>query len=406
MNYPKWTHVRQSLDRTRNDDPYRSVSDQLSAMADRLPLFRGKRIAITAGSRCIANLVPITKAVIDHVLSKEGRPFVVPAMGSHGGATADGQVKVLEEYGLTEDTLGVPIQSSMEVVQLGIVEDIPVYMDRFAHEADGIVVINRIKPHQAFRGDIQSGLNKMLAVGLGKKEGADAVHATGRIDMLGTIGDYIRSRVPVMFGVAILENAYEETRDVAVLAPDQFKAYDQAWVNISRSIMPKIPIRQLDLVIVDAMGKDVSGSGMDTNVVGFTRRLTKSGQVAVPLAVLDLTEKTEGNALGVGLADFTTRRLVEKINYQTTYTNVLATGIYSTGRIPLTFETDKEILDAVLGKLEHPESARIIRIENTLHLDRFLATESLIGEIAEQGLLETVGEITETCFSSEGYFDF
>jgi hypothetical protein len=406
MNYPKWTHVRQSLDRTRNDDPYRSVSDQLSAMADRLPLFRGKRIAITAGSRCIANLVPITKAVIDHVLSKEGRPFVVPAMGSHGGATADGQVKVLEEYGLTEDTLGVPIQSSMEVVQLGVVEDIPVYMDRFAHEADGIVVINRIKPHQAFRGDIQSGLNKMLAVGLGKKEGADAVHATGRIDMLGTIGDYIRSRVPVMFGVAILENAYEETRDVAVLAPDQFKAYDQAWVNISRSIMPKIPIRQLDLVIVDAMGKDVSGSGMDTNVVGFTRRLTKSGQVAVPLAVLDLTEKTEGNALGVGLADFTTRRLVEKINYQTTYTNVLATGIYSTGRIPLTFETDKEILDAVLGKLEHPESARIIRIENTLHLDRFLATESLIGEIAEQGLLETVGEITETCFSSEGYFDF
>lgn len=406
MNYPKWIPVRQNLDRTRNDDPYRSVCDQLAAMSDRLSPFRGKRIAITAGSRCIANLVPITKAVIDHILTQGGYPFVVPAMGSHGGATAEGQLKVLEEYGLTEETLGVPIQSSMEVVQLGVVESIPVYMDRIAYEADGIVVINRIKPHQAFRGDIQSGLNKMLAVGLGKKAGADAVHATGRIDLLGMVGDYILSRLPVLFGVAILENAYDETRDVAVLTPDQFQAYDQSWVNLSRSIMPRIPIRQLDLVIVDAMGKDVSGSGMDTNVIGFTRRLTQSGQVAVPLAVLNLTEKTEGNALGVGLADFTTRRLVEKINYQTTYTNVLATGIYSTGRIPLTFETDREILDVVIGKLEHPEKARIIRIENTLHLDRFLATESLIGEIARQELLETDGEISETSFSPEGCFDF
>ena len=403
--YPKWVRVRQNLDRKRDGDPYRSVTDQLAALPG-LPPLNGKSIAVTAGSRYIANLVPITRAVIDFIVSHGGRPFLVPAMGSHGGATAGGQVNVLKEFGLTEEALGVPVRSSMEVDQLGIVEDIPVYIDRTAHEADGIVVINRVKPHQVFKGDIQSGLNKMLVVGLGKKKGADAVHGTGRIDVLGILGDYIISRVPVLCGVAILENAYDETRDVAVLAPDQFKAYDKSWCTLSRSIMPRIPVRDLDLIIVDQMGKDISGSGMDTNVIGFSRRLTPSGQLSVPLAVLDLTDKSEGNAMGVGLADFTTRRLVGKINFTTTYTNVLATGIYSTGRIPVTFETDRDILDVILQKLEQPEKARIIRIENTLHLDSFLATESLIGEIARQASLEISGELIETRFSPEGFFDF
>jgi hypothetical protein len=322
-------------------------------------------------------------------------------MGSHGGATDHGQVKVLEEIGLTEGELGVPIRSSMEVVRLGAVENIPVYMDKNAFEADGIVVVNRIKAHQVFKGEIQSGLNKMLVVGLGKKEGADAVHTSGRIDVLGAMGDFIRSAVPIIFGVAILENSYDETREVAVVAPDRFKECDIAWARESRSLMPKIPIRQLDMVIVEKMGKDISGSGMDTNVIGFTRRLVVTGQVAVPLAVLELTEKTEGNAMGIGLADFTTRRLVEKIDYPSTYTNVLATGIYSAGRIPVTFENDKEILDVVIRKAEHPEKARIIRIKNTLELDQFLATEALIGEVLKQEKLEICGELMETCFDEQ-----
>ena len=330
--------------------------------------------------------------MIDYITAKGGHPFLVPAMGSHGGATARGQVQVLEEFGLTEERLGVPIRSSMEVVQLGVVENIPVYIDKNAHDADGIVVINRIKAHQVFKGDIQSGLNKMLVVGLGKQKGADAVHASGRIDVLGPMGDFVRAAVPVLFGVAILENSYDETRDVAVVTPDQFTAYDIAWAKQSRSLMPKIPIRKLDLVIVERMGKDISGSGMDTNVIGFTRRLLATGQTAVPLAVLELTDKTEGNAMGIGLADFATRRLVERIDYRKTYTNVLATGIYSTGRIPLTLENDREILDAVLGKLEHPEKARVIRIKNTLELDRFLVTEALSGEILQQPQLEIEGE--------------
>ena len=393
------------MDAKRIDDPYRSVWEQLSAR-DGLRLVRNARIAITVGSRCISNLVPMTKAVIDYIAINGGRPFIVPAMGSHGGATDDGQLQVLNEFGFTEETMGVPIHSSMEVVQLGVVENIPIYMDKNAYEADGIVVINRIKPHQVFKGDIQSGLNKMLALGLGKKKGADAIHAACRIDGLGTIGDFIRSRVPVLFGVAILENSYDETRDVAVVNPEQFKDYDLSWAKQSRSIIPKIPIRRLDMVIVDAMGKDISGSGMDTNVVGFTRRLLASGQAAVPLAVLDLTEKTDGNAMGIGLADFTTKRLVEKINYATTYTNVLATGVYSAGRTPMMFKTDKDILDVVLRKQENPEKARIIRIKNTLHLGVLMATEALIDEVLQQDQLETDGERIETSFDENGNFSF
>jgi hypothetical protein len=402
MGYPKWIRVRQHLDRERLDDPYRHTYNQLTSLPAGLFAWRDARIAITAGSRYIANLTPITKAVIDYISSKGGRPFLVPAMGSHGGATDRGQVRVLEEIGLTGDTLGVPIHSSMEVVRLGTVENIPVFMDRNAHDADGIVVINRIKAHQVFKGEIQSGLNKMLVVGLGKKAGADAVHASGRIDVLGAMGDFIRSAVPVIFGVAILENSYDETRDVAVVAPDQFKERDAAWVKESRLLMPKIPIRRLDMVIVEQMGKDISGSGMDTNVIGFTRRLLITGQVAVPLAVLELTEKSEGNAMGIGLADLTTRRLVDKIDYRSTYTNVLASGVYSAGRIPVTLDSDKDILDAVLHKLDHPEEARIIRIKNTLELDQFLVTEALIGEILQQKQLEVCGEWIETCFDEKG----
>jgi len=406
MVYPRWIRVRQNLDRKRVDDPYRLVYDQLTSGSGRFPVKQGARIAITAGSRYIANLVPITRAVIDYIASQGGQPLVVPAMGSHGGATAKGQLQVLEEYGMTEKTLGVPICSSMEVVQIGVVEEIPVYLDKNAHEADGIVVINRVKAHQVFKGEIQSGLNKMLAVGLGKKKGADAIHGSGRIDVLGTIGDHIRSHVPVLFGVAILENSYDDTREVAVVTPDQFKEYDRLWAKLSRSLMPRIPVRELDLVIVDAMGKDISGSGMDTNVIGFTRRMMPTGQTAIPLAVLGLTEKTEGNAMGVGLADFTTRRLVGQIDYRATYTNVLATGIYSTGRIPVVFETVRELLETLLGKLERPEEARIIRIKDTLHLDSFLATESLVGEIRRQDALETDGEMITTSFDAQGRLDF
>ena len=290
------------------------------------------------------------------------------------------------------------------MVSLGEAEGIPVYFDKNAYESDGVVVINRVKPHQAFKGEIQSGLNKMMALGLGKKAGADAVHGSGRMDILGQIGDFICSRVPVLFGVAILENSYEETRDIAVLAPERFKEFDQKWVKISRGLLPKIPIRELDMVLVDEMGKDISGSGMDTNVIGFTRRMDRSGQIAVPLAVFDLTEKSDGNAIGIGLADFTTKKLVKKFDHQKTYTNVIATGIYSAGRIPITLDDERDILNVILRKRDRPEMARIIRIKNTLQLEEFFATEALIPEIEKNDKLSLKGGLIETSFDETGNF--
>ena len=402
MEYPRWIKVRQELDRKRDEDPVQTVRDQLRSMGDAFEIKDGDRIAVTVGSRYISNLVGITRAVIDYIKSRGGTPFLVPAMGSHGGATDEGQRKVLEEYGFTEETMGVPILSSMEVVVLGEVDGVPVYLDKNAYRSDGIIVINRIKPHQVFKGEIQSGLNKMMVFGLGKKKGADAIHNSGRTDNLDRIGDFIISKAHIRLGVGILENSFDETRDVVVLTAGDFKEYDRNWAKVSRGLLPRIPIQDLDLVLVDEMGKDISGSGMDTNVIGFTRRMDRSGKVAVPLAVFDLTEKSDGNATGIGLADFTTRRLVEKIDFKKTNINVIATGVYSAGRVPITLESERDIIDVILRKLESPQKSRIIRIKNTLHLEEFFSTEALIPEIEDNERLSFLGDMIDTAFDSKG----
>jgi len=404
MKYPKWINVHQKLDRQVDPDPVKTVAKQLASMDP--PIKPGDRIAITAGSRFIANLVDITKAVADYLKSRGAEPFVVPAMGSHGGATDAGQLKLLADFGFTEERLQVPIRSSMEVIQLGEVEGIPILFDKTACGADGIVVINRVKPHQFFKKEIQSGLNKMMALGLGKKKGADTIHGCGRTDILGDIGDFICSRAPILFGVAILENAYDETRNIAVLKPEEFKEYDAAWAKKARGLMPKIPIRDLDLIIVEEMGKDISGSGMDTNVIGFTRRSDPTGQVAVPLAVLDLTEKSDGNAIGMGLADFVTQRLVSKVDRDKTNINVIATGVFSAGRIPITLTSEQEIIEVILSKLEDPEKARIIRIKNTFHIDSFMATTGLREDIDKNEALSVIGKPMDTVFNVDHTLQF
>jgi hypothetical protein len=399
MKYPHWIKVLQTLDRERNEHPVRTVTDQLASLKESLSLDSNASIAVTVGSRGIANLLPITRAVVDFLKSAGCRPFLVPSMGSHGGATSAGQKKVLKDFGFTENSMKVAITSSMEVVNLGKVDGIPIYFDKHAYEADGVVVINRVKFHQYFKGEIQSGLNKMMALGLGKKKGADAIHRSCRTDILGSIGDFIRSRVNIVFGVAILENAYEETKKVTVLKPDGFIEIDKLWVKESRAMMPRIPLKKLDLLIVDELGKDISGSGMDTNVIGFTRRIDKSGKVAVPLVVFDLSVKSDGNAIGIGLADFTTKKLLKKVDFKKTYINVIATGVYSAGRIPMVLGTQREILDTILNQVEKPKDARIIRIKNTLRLDTFFATTALAAELENNEKLTITKETFETSFT-------
>ena len=406
MKYPKWIKVYQELDNKRDDDPSHTVRIQLESIQNKLNIKDGDPIAVTVGSRSISNLVLLTKSVIDFLKSKGAAPFLVPAMGSHGAGTSEGQRQLLEELGFTESSMGVPVLSSMEVVLLGEVEGIPIYMDKMAFESKGTIVINRVKPHQVFKGEIQSGLNKMLALGLGKKRGAEVIHLAGRGDILGQIGDFICSKASILFGVAIIENSYSETRNVAVVLPEGFKEIDRRWAKESRSFLPRVPFRSLDLVLVDEMGKNISGSGMDTNVIGFTRHLDNTGKAAVPLAVFDLTEESDGNALGMGLADFMTRRLKNKVDFSKTYTNAIATGIYSAGRIPITLENERDILHAVLEKYQEPVKTKIVRIKNTLHLEEFFITEALIPEAEKNDKIRFDGELIETHFDDSGSLTF
>ena len=406
MKYPKWIRAYQQLDNKRDDNPSHTLGIQLESIQNKLHIKEGDSIAVTVGSRSISNLVPLTKRVIDFLKSKGAAPFLVPAMGSHGAGTSEGQRQLLEELGFTERSMEVPVLSSMEVVLLGEVEGIPIYMDKIAFESKGVIVINRLKPHQVFKGDIQSGLNKMLALGLGKKRGAEVIHLAGRGDVLGQIGDFICLKAPILFGVAILENSYSETRNVAVVFPQEFKEIDRRWAKESRSFLPRIPFRSLDLVLVDEMGKNISGSGMDTNVIGFTRHLDNTGKAAVPLAVCDLTEESDGNALGMGLADFMTQRLKDKVDFSKTYTNAIATGIYSAGRIPITLESEREILNAVLEKYQEPVKTKIVRIKNTLHLEEFLITEALIPEAEKNDKIRFDGELIGTDFDDSGRLSF
>ena len=402
MNYPRWIKVRQRLDTVRLEDPLNFVEDQLNHLKNEIILKNGQKIAVTAGSRSIANLVEITRGVVTFLKYFGAEPFLVPAMGSHGGATSNGQKQLLKDLGFTEGSMDIPIYSSMDVMHLGELDGIPMYFDKHAFESDGIVVINRVKAHQVFKGDIQSGLNKMMAIGLGKKKGADTLHGSGRIEILGDAGDFIRTRTPILFGVGILENSCDETRDIAVLKPDEFKDLDRKWAIASRDIIPKIPVRNIHMLLVEEMGKDISGSGMDTNVVGFTRHTDRSGKITVPLGVLDLTEKSDGNAIGIGLADFTTRNLVKKIDFDKTNTNVIATGIYSAGRVPISLDSEKQIMEVILSKLKDPYMARIIRIKNTLNIGEFYATEALMPDIGKNDKLLIMSDLIESKFNGSG----
>jgi hypothetical protein len=375
------------------------VAASVAAVLERLDLGRtvrpGHRVALTAGSRGIANIPVILKATADFLKKLGARPCVVPTMGSHGGGTAEGQRQILESYGITEEFLGVPLLASMEVVQVGTTpEGFPVYLDRHASEADHIGVVARVKPHTGFHGPIESGLLKMMMIGLGKHVGALAYH---RIlldhpydQVVRGVGRALLARAPVAFGLAIVENGYDETALLEAVPPGQFEPREEALLAEARRLMPRLPVRQGDLVIIDEIGKDVSGSGMDTNIVGrkraFRGQPNGDGQPSYRLIyVRGLTEHTHGNAAGVGLADFTSTRLVRAMNYRATVINCLTAGYPEGAFLPVQFDSDREVLDAALAIIgsREPEQARVLRIRNTLTLDELDVSEACLAEPAQ-----------------------
>jgi hypothetical protein len=405
MPLPKLTRVKQTFDTTRLDDAYGAVAAGLKSLSLERKMKPGARIAITAGSRGIQNLVRMTRAAVDTVKALGGQPFIVPAMGSHGGATDDGQKTLLADLGISEGTMGCPVVSSVQVEEIGRTPSgHPVYFDKNALHSDGIIAINRVKLHTIFRGDIESGLCKILAVGLGKHKGAQQIHKIGTQPFLAETARVILDKAPILAGVAVLENSLDETMEVHVVPRERFEATDAALLKRCWQVLPRVPFDPLDVLVVDEMGKNISGTGMDTNIIGIGGRvggkMTMGTPVVSTIVVLGLTPETHGNANGIGLADLTTRRLVDSIDYKSTYTNVLTTRLWSAGRLPVILESDREALEVAVGDA-HLGEIRFVRIKDTLHLEELEISEALLPEARKLGLT-ILGEARWLAFDDTG----
>jgi|YNPBryantNP2012_1023418.scaffolds.fasta_scaffold01292_9 hypothetical protein len=412
VSFPQVALVEQRIEAPRLADVAGAIRSEIERLGVAARVRPGMSVAVTAGSRGIANIPLILATVVAELKRMAARPFLVPCMGSHGGATAAGQVEVLESLGITEATVGCPIRSSMEAVQIGVTaEGIPVFQDRLAFEADGIVVVNRIKAHTDFSGPVESGLMKMLTIGLGKHQGALAAHRhairyTYRAVIVSMAREIIR-RAPLLFGLGVVENARDETAIVAAAWPEQFEEIEQSLLQRARAMMARLPFHQLDVLVVDRMGKEISGSGMDTNVLGrrivFGEAEPESPRIT-RIAVCDLTAASHGNAIGIGLADFTTQRLADKIDRRQTYINGLTSGSPERARLPMVAANDREAVEWALltcGAVDTAR-ARLVRIQDTLHLERFYASEALWPEIAADPRLKVVGEWAPLAFDAEG----
>jgi len=373
----------------------------------------GDDIAITAGSRGISDIDLITRNVIDELIKLQGKPFIIPAMGSHGGATTEGQIDVLAGYGITENKMGVPIRATMEVVRIGEGKNgIPVYIDKNALDADHIVAINRIKPHTRFAGQIESGLIKMLLVGLGKDLGAKEYH---RAIMKYTFDQIVESALPialskltVLFGLAIVENAYGDIADIRAIMSKDFIKEEPELQKKAFKLMAKLPFRNIDLLIIDNMGKDISGTGMDTNIIERkdqnTSKISGVNTGISRIFVRDLTPNSHGNACGIGLADFTTRRLVNKINFPETYINCVTALRPEGAKIPMTFDCDKEALDAAISTcgLEDVEEIRIVWIKSTLDLEKVIVSEGYLEDLHGCDDIKLISPARKISFDSSG----
>ena len=412
MNYPKMCHIRQAFDVPKVDNIEETLSRELEAIQISSQIKPGSRIAITAGSRGVANIDRILRHLVRVLKENSAKPFLIPTMGSHGGGTAEGQVEVLKSLNVTEESVGAPIVSSMEVVEIGrSCFGFPVLVDKNAAEADEVIVVNRIKPHTEFEGPIESGLMKMMAIGIGKHKGCIQVHkqtvAYGYRKVIPEIGRVILENLPVLFGVGIVENVYDETAIVRAIPPSQFLVEEERLLAKAKVLMARLPFDNIHVLVVDKLGKNISGTGMDTNVIGrimFIGEKEPENPKITRIVVLDLAEESHGNAIGVGLADYTTQRLVEKIDAGATATNSIAGMTPEKGRVPIALKTDKEAVEAALttiGAID-PEDARIVHINNTLEIAELDISEALLEDIKGRKHLELVEELGPMTFDSEG----
>jgi hypothetical protein len=406
---PTMVRIRQRFDAACLDHPVEVLQAELHKSGVMNQFQPGQSVAVAVGSRGIAHIAEFTKTTIDALLAAGTKPFIVPCMGSHGGATAEGQTEVLSHFGITAETMGVPIRSSMEVVEIGkLANGLPVYMDRFASEADAIVVINRVKPHTAFRGTVESGIMKMIAIGLGKQKGAEACHQLGfkyMAELVPTMARMLMEKLPIVFGVAIVENAYDETCRVEVLPRDAIETREPELLLEAKARLPQILFDSLDVLVIDYIGKNISGDGMDPNVTGrYPTPYAAGGPDISKMVVMDLTKESKGNANGVGTADFTTKRLVGKMDLEATYANGLTSTVCAPTKIATTLENQQDAIKAAIktSNILDYTSCRLVRIQDTLHLGEIEISLSLLEEAKKHPDIEIISEAFDWSFDNEG----
>ncbi|MDQ3695796.1 MAG: lactate racemase domain-containing protein [Chloroflexota bacterium] len=413
---PRWAPLRQNLDATDVGDIAATVAAELARPETGSTILPGQRVALTAGSRGIDKIDQVLKALVDAVRRLGADPFIVPAMGSHGGATADGQRELIGHYGITEAAMGCPIRSSMETVRLGNVrDDVPVYFDRHAYEADAVIPVGRVKPHTDFRGPVESGLMKMIAIGLGKQHGAEFFHAQGMHEfgwLIPLVANFSLSKVNIPFGVALIENGHGLLSQIEAVPAARIWDRERELLTIARERMGRLPGREIDVLIVDKIGKDISGDGADPNVINRDVVGMISGADEPPLPAIqrlifrDLTEDTEGNATGIGMADVVLAQAVAKIDPVATYMNMITAKAPQGARVPLTVATDRQALYVAIACClkTSTETAKIARIPDTKHVESIWASEPLMPDLVASGRVEQTGEMRPIAFDAAGMF--
>ncbi len=386
-----------------SDNSLADVRGELSKELIRLRPFikPGATITLAVGSRGIRNLTLVVKEVAEFIRKNRAYPVIVPAMGSHGGATAEGQAEVLAGYGITEESTGAPVRSSMEVVELPHVDSpVPVFMDKNAYNSDGVILINRVKPHTDFHGKYESGLIKMAVIGLGKEKQASAVHRYGVYGlsvMVPLIAKQVLSSGKIIGGIALVENAYDETMLLRALLANELLEEEPGLLEIARKNIASLPVDDIDVLIIDRMGKDISGVGMDPNIIG---RIKIAGQnepdrpAIKAIAVLDLTDKSHGNAIGIGLSDVITKRLFDKIDFPSTYTNVITSSFLERAKVPVVAGNEREAFEIALRSCGYIKEGKekIIRIRDTLHLDQMYISNQIADNIKGSKNIDIIEE--------------
>ena len=407
---PKMVKVKQNFEDHKIDDVALAVKNEILKPEITQTIKAGTSIAIGVGSRGVANIDIAVKSLVSSLKELGAVPFIFPAMGSHGGGTVENQIALLAGYGVTEDKVGAEVRATMETVVPVVLDDgTKVHMDKFAYEADGVILINRVKPHTNFRGAIESGIVKMMTIGMGKINGASELHGSYPMSNFGTAlpnaAKHLLKKINFLFGVGLVEDAYDHTAIVEAIPSDQLFDKEANLQTMAKKLMGKICFDQIDVLVIDEIGKEISGGGCDPNITGNKNEPGFENPNVSKIVLLDLTDKTKGNATGFAAADVITKKLFDKIDFPTTYANVVASSKLEGGKIPIPMKDGDEAVRLALKTLNgiDPINARVVRIKNTLKLAEIYVSESMLNDVNSSSMLEAITSPAEMSFNSSQF---